>query len=252
MRILIFSILVASSLSAFAKPKYGPNATLLSKSHEYVNTEKAPDYWALSPYYLPQQNGKSCSVASVAMVLNAARINMELTSDDKLATQDDLLKKVNDKKWSDAVDMGQPGGGVVLDELKPIVEESLKAYGLKNYTVTTYHMDNSKAARDQLHKDLLENEKSANDFIIINFVQGAYTGDADVGHISPIGAYDKKKGRVLVMDVDREWYEPYWVSESALAGGMATQDKISGHNRGYIYIKLSNQLRGMVKKNSAP
>jgi hypothetical protein len=240
MKILIFSILITFSLSASAKPKYGPNATVLSKSHEYINSEKAPDYWALSPYYLPQQNAKSCSVASVAMVVNAARANMELTSDDQLATHDDLLKKVGDKKWSNAVDMSQLGGGVALDELKTDVEESLNAYGLKNYTVTVHHMDKSQAAKDQLHKDLLENEKSANDFIIINFIQGAYTGDADVGHISPIGAYDKKKKRALVMDVDREWYEPYWVSESVLAGGMATTDKTSGHTRGYLYIKLDN------------
>lgn len=109
MRVLIFSLLITFSLNAFAKPKYGPNATLLSKSHEYINSEKAPDYWALSPYYLPQQNGKSCSVASVTMVVNAARANMELTSDDQLASHDELLKKVNDQKWSNAVDMSQPG-----------------------------------------------------------------------------------------------------------------------------------------------
>jgi hypothetical protein len=240
MRILIFSFLITLALSAYAKPKYGPNATLLSKSHEYIKTEKAPDYWALSPYYLPQQNEKSCSVASVAMVVNAARRNMKLTSDDQLASHDDLLKKVNDQKWSKAVDMSQSGGGVTLDELKTDVEESLKAYGLKNYSVTAFHMDNSKEAKAALHKNLLQNEKSANDFMIINFIQGAYTGDADIGHISPIGGYDQKRNRVLVMDVDRQWYEPYWVSESVLADGMSTIDKASGHSRGYLYIKLND------------
>jgi len=252
MKISQFLFIMVFGLNAFGKPKYGPNAIVLSKSHEYINSEKAPDYWALSPYYLPQQNEKSCSVASVAMVINAARSNVDLTADDKLATHDELLKRVNDQKWSKAVDMGHVGGGVALDDLKTVVEKSLKAYGLKNYSVTAYHMDNSKGAITELHKNLLENEKSANDFIIINFIQGVFTGDSDVGHISPIGGYDKKRSRVLVMDVDREWYEPYWVSEKVLAEGMATPDKTSGKSRGYIYIKLNNQLLGMVKENSVP
>lgn len=127
-----------------------------------------------------------------------------------------------------------------MDDLKTDVEESLKAYGLKNYSVVAFHMDNSKAAKAELHKNLLQNEKSASDFIIANFIQGAFTGDAEIGHISPVGAYDKKRKRVLIMDVDREWYEPYWVSEDVFAEGMSTGDKSSGHNRGYLYIKLNN------------
>jgi len=241
MKKIILLLSLTLSIGALAKPKYGPNATLLSKSHEYIQEKKAPDYWALSPYYVPQVNGKSCSVASVAMVLNAARKNQEFTSDDQLITHESLLKNAKDQKWSDAVNLIKPGGGITLDELKTNVEESLNAYGFKNFSVKAYHMENTKASKEELHKNLVENEKSANDFIIINFVQGVFTGDADIGHISPIGGFDEKRKRVLVMDVDREWYEPYWVSEAVLADGMATQDKTSGVNRGYLYIKLDSR-----------
>ena len=47
------------------------------------------------------------------------------------------------------------------------------------------------------------------------------------------------------MDVDRQWYEPYWVSEEALVDAMNTKDKEASLNRGYLYIKLgANNLAG--------
>jgi len=236
-KLILFSLILIAQI-AVAKPKYGPKATVLSESHEYFRESKAPDFWALMPYYTMQINGKACSVASVSMIVNAARIGMKLTSDDKLVNQEDLLKKVNDKSWSDAVDVSKPGGGVALDDLKKKVEESLSAYGIEDFTIEVNHMEDTAIARDHLHKVLVENEKSSHDFILANFVQGAYTGDSDEGHISPVGAYDAKRKRVLVIDIDHEWYEPYWVSEETFAAGMATTDKVATHTRGYLYIKI--------------
>jgi hypothetical protein len=232
------ALLLLLSLSAMAaKPKYGAEATLLSQSHDYIKTHPASDYWALSPYYLPQQDDKSCSLASVTMIANAARSGQKLTADDELATQQNVLKKVNDDIWNKGV--GPAGHGVSLDDLKTVTVKSLKAFGNGNVTIEVVHMDDlSPKVLAKLHKDLLENEKSAKNFIAANFIQGAFTGDADVGHIAPVAAYDKKNKRVLIMDPDRQWYEPYWVSESTFAKGMATKDKESGKSRGYLFIKV--------------
>jgi hypothetical protein len=236
---VLILLISALSLNAVAKPKYGPEATPLSKSHEYLREKQAPDYWALSPYYAQQMNRKACSLASIAMLLNAARTSRPLTADDELITQDKLLEKVNDKNWNEDISL-KSLKVTNLNEMKTIIEESLKAYGFESFTVEAVHMDDTPSSRAKLHKDLVENEKSSKDFIVLNFLQSVYTGDADVGHVSPLGAYDKKRKRALVMDVDREWYEPYWVSEETLAKGMATKDKTSGLNRGYLYIKLSD------------
>ena len=243
MRIL-FGILFALSLcptlvhGGEVKPKYGPKATLLSQSHEYIQKNEAPDYWALMPYYLPQHNDAACSVASVTMLVNAARSGQKLTSEDELATSVGLLKKVGDQKWEEAV--GSKHIGVDLDQLRDLTEKSLKAYGIKNPTVTVVHTnDTSAETKKKLHADLLENEKTNKNFILINFIQGVYTGDADIGHIAPIAAYDSKKKKVLVFDPDRQWYEPYWVSEDTLLEGMATKDKGSDKYRGYLKIKVN-------------
>lgn len=229
------ALLLTASLafSADPKPKYGPDATPLSVSNEYFRIAAAPDFWAMSPYYAAQQSGSTCSVASVAMVVNAARAGRKLTADDMLVTEPALLKKVKLKGWK-----GGARKGVTLDELGPIVEASLKEWGAPASQVSIHHASDAPEFKKALVAALAENEKSAKDFIVLNFLQGSYTGDSNVGHIAPIAAYDEKNAKVLVMDPDREWYEPYWVPVDALAKGMATTDKVSAKTRGFVHVKL--------------
>ena len=234
--LLIFALLSASAL-AENKPKYGHEATLLRKSHEYIEKHTAPDFWAMMPYYTAQQTGSACSVASVSMVINAARASQNLTADDELATQNNVLKKTADEEWTKAV--GDKGGGRTLDQLGVEVEKAFKAYGFGNAKVDVIHVDDlSTASREKIHSALVENEKTAKDFIIANFIQGVYTGDADVGHIAPVAAFDTKTKRVLILDPDRDWYEPYWVPEDTFIKGMNTQDKLGGGGkfRGLVWV----------------
>jgi hypothetical protein len=236
----VVSTIYVSVARAESKPKYGAEATLLSKSHEYVKKNPAPDFWAMMPYYVAQQSGSACSIASVSVAVNAARSGQALTSDDELATQNNILKKVADEEWSKAV--GNMGGGRTLDQLGPLVEKSFKAYGFANVKVEVIHVDDlSPATQAKVHQALSENEKSADDFIIANFVQGAYTGDADAGHIAPVAAYDAKTKHVLILDPDRDWYEPYWVSEQTFLKGMSLADKVSGKSRGLVWVHKGKQ-----------
>ena len=46
------------------KPKLGPDAITVQQSHAYLRGHDAPDYWALSPYYVPQATDSACSVAA--------------------------------------------------------------------------------------------------------------------------------------------------------------------------------------------
>lgn len=223
------------------KPKYGPQAQVLSLSHQYFRRAPAPDFWALIPYYVPQQDESSCSVASVSMIVNGARVGEKLSADDKLATQAGLISRVKNKAWHKSVMAGAMAGnyGVNLDQLAEVAREALEAYGVHPRSIEVVHTDSdSPQVKAKLHQALVENEKSARDFILINFNQQVYTGDADVGHIAPIGAYDALHHKVLVLDPDREWYEPYWVSEDTLLAGMNTEDRSSGRHRGYVWIKL--------------
>lgn len=235
--LFILSLAIASASYAADAPKYGPQATRLSASHAYIKNNAAVDYWALSGYYVPQQNGRSCSVASVTMVVNAARSGGDLTAADSLVTQSALLKKAGINEWEKAVNDG--GHGVALDLLGPYVEKSLTAYGLKDVKVKVIHADSAKSNAEILAL-LAKNEKSAKDFIIANFLQSEYTGDPEgkVGHIAPVAAYDAKAKKVLIMDPDREYYEPYWVSTETFFKGLGTQDGGEKKTRGIVYVSF--------------
>lgn len=224
--------------AADSKPKYGSEVTLLSQSHGYVQKHAASDFWALIPYYIGQQDDRSCSVASVTMLINAARTGRKLTADDELATQKKVLEKAKDADWNQGVAEG--GHGMSLDQLKPAIEKSLKAYGIEFAAIEVVHVDGMDAkTKKVVHESLVANEKSTKDFIVANFLQATFTGDADVGHIAPVGAYDEEGRRVLILDPDRQWYEPYWVSEEIFVKGMATADKESGKSRGFVHVKLN-------------
>ena len=258
------SLLACMNVLAFATtpPKYGHESRPLAQDHSYFLNHKAPDFWALAPYYVHQQTGSACSIASVTQVVNASRHAMNLDSDTRLATQNSVLEVVGDSRWTAAV-----GGinfrtignwtaillnrvfhthfksfGVTLDELGPLVQKAIRAHGFPEARVEVFHAtDLSDATQKELHRALVENEESTRDFIILNFLQGVYTGDSDVGHVSPLAAYDALRRRALVMDVDREWYEPYWVSEAVLLKGMATLDSSSGKNRGWLWVHLGTK-----------
>jgi hypothetical protein len=236
---LALQVTFQSAAFAEPKPKYGPMAAVLSQSHEYFRKAPAPDFWALIPYYAAQMDESACSVASMTMVVNGARVGKKLTADDELVTQQAIVEKVRNKTWHKEGLKKMGGYATSLDQLGEVAREAFEKYGVPPKSVEVVHVDQiDEKTKARLHEALIENEKSARDFILINFNQQVYTGDAEVGHIAPIGAYDAQNHKVLVMDPDRKWYEPYWVSEETLLMGMATKDTASNRNRGYVWIKF--------------
>ncbi len=230
-----------------AAPKYGPQgaprAVPLSQAPEYFRSgAAAPDYWAMAGFYVPQFNGAACSVASVTMALNAARASLSKTSEDKVILQEALLKQMGGE-WKKRVapTLGLSGvRGVTLDLLAEFAQAAFRRNGFPEAQAVAVRLDPKfRTSLAQLQKDLEENEKSVTDFILANFDQKVFTDDSTAGHISPIAAYDSKLRRVLVMDPDREWYEPYWVSDQTLLEGMGTTDPESQKLRGYVRICLT-------------
>ena len=59
------------------------------------------------------------------------------------------------------------------------------------------------------------------------------TGD---GHFSPIAGYHSERDLVLVLDVARFKYPPYWVPLSSLWAAMSHVDPHTGLTRGYYVI----------------
>ena len=73
--------------------------------------------------------------------------------------------------------------------------------------------------------------------------QGVLTGDWDGPHISPIATYDVDLRHVLIMDVDRQWYIPYWSSDEKLLAAMlrpapANMGVLAGQTGGLVRVGL--------------
>jgi hypothetical protein len=120
------------------------------------------------------------------------------------------------------------------------MEAALKAYGFPSAKVKVVHASDRPEDRKSLHEALVLNEKSAGNFIIANYLQSEFTGDPEgaVGHYAPVAAYDGKTKRVLIFDPDRQYYDPYWVSEAVFWKGMNTMDSSKKASRGYLFIEL--------------
>ena len=219
------------------KSKYGKEAITLSLDHAYFKEAEAPDFWALVPFYEGQRSDSACSIASVTMVLNAVLSEDRKYAKDEAASQAGLIREMKNEKWRAAVMQG--GAGLSLDQLKEMLTQGLKVSGISDFEVNVVHADSANAdLRATLHQDLIENESSNRNFILANFSQGIFTGDVAVGHVAPVGAFDEKRGRVLILDPDRQWYEPYWVSEEVFLKGLLTRDNVSAKSRGYLKLKL--------------
>jgi Phytochelatin synthase len=245
---LVVSILFLQTNAFSIKPKYGPAgapiAIPISADHSFFQSRRnpAPDFWALSSFYVPQFNGYSCSMASTVMVLNGLfNANSNRGDEDENITQQGLLKEMQGTNWDELVsEKGLEGRhGVTLSQFADFIERAIPHYHKGEYEVRKFEIrDTNKDKLELLRGYLEKNEKSSDDFIIIHFVQDDLTlaEGGPYAHTSPIGAYDRKHKRVLIFDVDRDWYEPYWVSDEDLLKALAHKTETFGYG-GFIYIR---------------
>ena len=250
----ILAVLIALAVSPFLRaetppPKYGPpqapHATPLSQDHAYFQDpgHSAPDFWALIPYYVPQLTECSCSVASVAAVVNAAtRAGRPLAAADRNATHASLLEGVRSERWAERCGKKGVDGvpGLTLVQLRRITEEALALQGAAGCSVRSVEVtEATPEAREKWESALRANEKSSKNFMLVHFTQDTLTASegGPYPHISPVGAYDATRRRVLVLDVDREYYEPYWVDPGKLLEAMAVKTPGLGHG-GYLIVEV--------------
>ncbi|HTV20057.1 MAG TPA: phytochelatin synthase family protein [Polyangiaceae bacterium] len=218
-------------------PKYPASTVPFSRDSAYLRRAPSSDFWALSPYYVAQQDDVSCSLASLSMLVNAARRRAPLDSEQPMVTQPLLRQRVNSPIWERG--LAPNGEGVTLDQLALLATQSLRAFGLAAARVEVTHVPQaSEAALARWREALSASEANADDWLFVNFLASAYVGVGDYGHIAPIGAYDAEARRVLVLDPDRVWYEPYWVPDEVALEGMATRDSVTGEPRGYLYVSM--------------
>jgi hypothetical protein len=198
------------------KPKFGRYALPIQQSHEYLQRHPAPDYWALSPFYVSQMTNSDCALATIATAINALR-GLPPLAKDPLVTLASLREILGEELTEKTRDGGE---GVTFEEFRKLLLLSLAAYKLDATIELFRPKDTSAATLAGFRQMMSANERSADDVALVYFNQGVVTGDWDGPHLSPIAAYDVERERVLILDVDRQWYGPYWTPDEKLLDAM--------------------------------
>lgn len=218
--------------------KYAAWLTLLQDDPAYIRQSPAPSYWALSAFHIGQFTESCCSLATAVMLVNAARGSARLKAGEKLVTQQDLLAAVDDPNWTFGC-TDPRGQGASLREMAPIMERAYALCGVIGAKVEMVQTTDAAAVADGFRRALAALERAPTTQIALNFDGAAVYGQADYGHFSPAAAYDAGRDRLLVLDVDRDWHEPYWVPVDVMLNAMATASRKDGTPRGYLKVTLA-------------
>jgi hypothetical protein len=214
--------------------------TVLSRlafDNAYLRDNPAPNFWALMPHQIHQHTDSSCSLASATMVLNAARGIAGHNRIGALVSEKRLLDLFDHTDWRAGV--APDGGGRKLLELTAHLKEALGHFGLAGWRVECRPVivADDAAGLAQLRGDLAAMERQAGVLPIANFHLDCFYGDGtDVGHFSPLGAFDAASDRVLVLDVYKADYEPAWAPVEHLLKAMARPCD-DGEPRGYLVLR---------------
>jgi hypothetical protein len=153
-----------------------------------------------------------------------------------------MLERVGDAEW--AALSAEGGDGVTFAELVRFAGAAAEASGLEGGAEAWKPADDGPETRAALAALLAGNEESAEDALLVYYNQGVVTGDWDGPHVAVIGAHDAATGRVLILEVDQEWYVPYWTSEETLLAAMLKPTSIA-------HGPLAGETGGLVRLRRA-
>lgn len=176
------------------------------------------DYEQLARNFESQSRPAFCGVASAVVVLNSLRSSGPRLTQSTFFT--DAASKVRGS-------LQVTFAGMSLAQLGDL----LRAHGLE---VTLFYASDTPV--DVFRSIAQENLRTTGDFLLVNY-QRAALGQGEIGHISPLAAYNAATDRFLILDVTAYKYPPVWVSTAALWNAMNTTDSSSDRTRGFIVVR---------------
>ena len=204
-----------------------PDLTPLALPDPYLVAAPASPYWALAPHHIQQMTDSSCSLATTVMLLNALGA---------AETEAGLLERLGDRDWRDRI-TPEIGGGLPLRFMAGRWAAALAARGLAGWAAEGVAVETAGEALPGLRAALAEME-AGRAWVAANFHLDRLYGDgSQIGHWSPVAAYDAARDRALILDVYRQDYAPHWAPLPRLAAAMALRDPETREARGYAVLR---------------
>jgi len=193
----------------------------------FAESDAREAYFPLASNFLTQKTQAYCGVASIVMVLNALNIPAPPVPEYepyRTFTQDNLLTPQTDAILPREVLARM---GMTLDQIGGILST-------QPVKIEVHHAAESSV--DDFRKLARSYLAQPGHFVLVNYLRRTI-GQESGGHISPLGAYDGRTDRFLVLDVARYKYPPVWVKTSDIFEAMNTQDPDNANKtRGFVLV----------------
>lgn len=225
--------MVAYAIDAIAPPpKYADWVSLLAEDNKHFRRSPAAAYWRLAPHYVGQGTETACGLASTTILVNALRGGR---AEESMLTQKAVPDAVDDAAWREGVGTDE-GNGLSGRMVAEALARLLLRYGVAG-AVHHEKVTAADAATAGRLRAALAGAETGDHLITGHYYMAEVLGAGDYGHFSPLGAYDAGSDRVLVLDVYRVTFEPYWVPLERLLAGMAVLGKVESAPRGWIEVR---------------
>lgn len=209
---------------------YGASPIYLNTSEGIQRLEHADiskPYYVVAPYVDTQENLGFCGPASIVAVLNSLPGVLRPTDHQYKPygyfTQNNLFNSAASRVKPYAT---VARSGLTLTE----ASRFLDAHGIRNRIY--YGEDLSLAQlRDLVKATLLDTHSR----LIADFDRRVFAQDGS-GHYSPVVAYDSVSDSLLIADVAKFKYPPFWISMAAFLDSITTTDPDSNKSRGLILV----------------
>lgn len=193
-------------------------------------------FFPLSEQFVTQSEPSFCSLSSLAMVLNALNHDPKRTWKGvwRWVSEETLQCETRDRC------------GHSLDRVR---EEGMSFCEFES--LAECHKVTMVSIRAQEDKDELEKFRAfvkyscsavPSDFFLICNFSRKYLQQTGDGHFSPIGGYHAASDMVLILDVARFKYPPYWVPLQTLWSSMAVTDEKTKKSRGYFIVSTKVEI----------
>ena len=182
-------------------------------------------YLSLSEQFLTQSSPPSCGVATLAMVLNSLRIDPGRVwrKPWRWFTEEMLISCFPLEKTEQTM-------GLTMEHFGLIAE-------CNGASAQTFYGSNTSLS--DFRKCIASVFSEGSERRLVVAFDRHVLGQTGTGHYSPIGAYHRDADMLLVLDVARFKYPPYWVPVEVMWESMRTIDPESRRSRGFFLMSAA-------------
>jgi glutathione gamma-glutamylcysteinyltransferase len=194
-----------------------------------LQNRAAEPYWSLMEHFTNQSDPAYCGITTLQIVLNSLAVDPNVRWRGGwryYGDEDTILERccISHERIQRA--------GISLPQFARLA----KCQGLD---VTTKQP--TTASWNEFRRDVKDMLSAEGAMLVVSFSRSSL-GQTGEGHFSPIAAF--YEDYVLVLDVARFKYAPYWVSLSQLYEAMKPLDEATAQPRGWFILKATTQNKG--------